>query len=168
MILHHAGFPIRKSPDITLIYSSPRLIAVSHVLLRLLMPRHSPYALFCLNFSCLSFANNCCFGFMKKLAEFPPSFHSTVCRPFMTAKNCSANHSVGVFALLISSERPIFRFVFLTQLSVRFFFCLIRFSMTIWKFLTTCMVLPCFTAAPAAGGLKWTRTTDLALIRRAL
>ena len=33
-----------------LIYSSPRLIAVSHVLLRLLMPRHSPYALFRLNF----------------------------------------------------------------------------------------------------------------------
>ena len=33
-----------------LIYSSPQLIAVSHVLLRLLMPRHSPYALGRLNF----------------------------------------------------------------------------------------------------------------------
>ena len=33
-----------------LIYSSPRLIAVNRVLLRLLMPRHSPYALFRLNF----------------------------------------------------------------------------------------------------------------------
>ena len=33
-----------------LIYNSPRLIAVSHVLLRLLMPRHSPYALSSLNF----------------------------------------------------------------------------------------------------------------------
>ena len=32
-----------------LIYSSPWLIAVSHVLLRLLMPRHSPYALCNLN-----------------------------------------------------------------------------------------------------------------------
>ena len=38
-----------------LIYSSPRLIAVSHVLLRLLMPRHSPYALFRLNFLNWSF-----------------------------------------------------------------------------------------------------------------
>ena len=52
----------------------------------------------------------------------------------MTAKNCSCEPLLRVFALLISSERPIFRFVFLTQLSVRFFFCLIRFSMTIWKF----------------------------------
>ena len=33
-----------------LIYSYPQLIAVSHVLLRLLMPRHSPYALGRLNF----------------------------------------------------------------------------------------------------------------------
>ena len=45
------GFPIRRSADRSLIYSSPQLIAVSHVLLRLPMPRHSPYALFRLNFS---------------------------------------------------------------------------------------------------------------------
>ena len=43
-------FHIRKSADITLICSSPQLIAACHVLHRLLMPRHSPYALFCLNF----------------------------------------------------------------------------------------------------------------------
>ena len=36
---------IRKSAVIALTYSSPRLIAVSHVLLRLLVPRHSPCAL---------------------------------------------------------------------------------------------------------------------------
>ena len=50
MILHHGGFPIRKSADIMLICSSPRLIAACHVLHRLLMPRHSPYALVRLNF----------------------------------------------------------------------------------------------------------------------
>ena len=33
-----------------LIYNSPQLIAVNRVLLRLLMPRHSPYALVRLNF----------------------------------------------------------------------------------------------------------------------
>ena len=49
-VLHLRGSPIRISPDIALIYSSPRLFAVSHVLLRLLMPRHSPYALVHLNF----------------------------------------------------------------------------------------------------------------------
>ena len=40
-----AGFPIRKSPDITPAHGSPRLIAVYHVLHRLLAPRHPPYAL---------------------------------------------------------------------------------------------------------------------------
>ena len=51
LTLHlRVGFPIRKSADIMLICSSPRLIAACHVLLRLLMPRHSPCALFRLHF----------------------------------------------------------------------------------------------------------------------
>ena len=45
------GFPIRKSTDITDICSSPWLIAACHVLRRLLMPRHSPCALFQLDLS---------------------------------------------------------------------------------------------------------------------
>ena len=36
------GFPIRISPDITPVHGSPRLFAVSHVLLRHLAPRHPP------------------------------------------------------------------------------------------------------------------------------
>ena len=44
------GFPHSEIPGSKLICSSPRLIAACHVLLRLLMPRHSPYALFRLNF----------------------------------------------------------------------------------------------------------------------
>ena len=43
--LHLPGCPIRKSPDITPAYGSPRLIAVNHVLHRLPVPRHSPCAL---------------------------------------------------------------------------------------------------------------------------
>src|SRR5918998_3988192 len=43
------GFPIRKSPDQSLVAGSPRHIAGSHVLHRLLMPRHPPYALKNLN-----------------------------------------------------------------------------------------------------------------------
>ena len=39
------GFPIRKSSDQGSIISSPRLIADFYVLLRLQMPRHSPFAL---------------------------------------------------------------------------------------------------------------------------
>jgi hypothetical protein len=39
------GFPIRTPPDITSAHDSPRFIAVYRVLLRLLAPRHPPYAL---------------------------------------------------------------------------------------------------------------------------
>ncbi len=44
---HYAlpGFPIRKSPDQSLVADSPGLIAGSYVLLRLLVPRHPPCAL---------------------------------------------------------------------------------------------------------------------------
>ena len=41
------GLPIRKSRDIMLVCSSPRLIAAYHVLHRLSDPRHPPCALSC-------------------------------------------------------------------------------------------------------------------------
>ena len=40
-----SGFPIRISMDISLVCSSPWLFAAYHVLHRLLVPRHPPYAL---------------------------------------------------------------------------------------------------------------------------
>src|SRR5581483_9555610 len=39
------GFPIRASAGHWLFSASPRLIAAVHALLRLLVPRHPPYAL---------------------------------------------------------------------------------------------------------------------------
>ena len=59
MSIAQAGSPIRKSTDIADICSSPWLIAACHVLLRLLMPRHSPCALYSLTCgvaSCASLA----------------------------------------------------------------------------------------------------------------
>ena len=47
-------FPYSEIRGSKLICSSPRLIAACHVLHRLLMPRHSPYALLRLNFPILS------------------------------------------------------------------------------------------------------------------
>ena len=47
------GFPHSEICGSMLIYSSPQLIAVSHVLHRLPVPRHSPYALVRLNSLCL-------------------------------------------------------------------------------------------------------------------
>ena len=43
--LPRPGFPIRTSPDQRLLSGSPKLIAASHVLHRLLAPRHPPCAL---------------------------------------------------------------------------------------------------------------------------
>jgi hypothetical protein len=43
--LRPPGFPIRKSPDQSLVADSPGLIAGSNVLHRLLVPRHPPCAL---------------------------------------------------------------------------------------------------------------------------
>ena len=45
------GFPHSEISGSTLICSSPKLIAAYHVLHRLLMPRHSPCALYSLTFS---------------------------------------------------------------------------------------------------------------------
>ena len=78
-LIHHTvhssplcGFPHSDIPGSMLIYNSPRLFAVHRVLRRLLMPRHSSYALLRLNvpldpqvsprirfsLSCLSFDNS--------------------------------------------------------------------------------------------------------------
>ena len=74
------GFPHSDIRGSMLISNSPRLFAGYHVLLRLSVPRHSPYALFRLNslpvslffpknilrFFCLSFANNCFWVVIEK------------------------------------------------------------------------------------------------------
>ena len=78
-ILHREGFPIRKSADIMLICSSPQLIAACHVLHRLLMPRHSPYALVRLNFlynvlTILWFSLNCLSFFELYVQDYIDSF----------------------------------------------------------------------------------------------
>jgi hypothetical protein len=46
-IFNVLGCPIRRSSDLMLVCSSPKLIAAYHVLHRLSDPRHSPYALNC-------------------------------------------------------------------------------------------------------------------------
>ena len=58
------SFLIRISVDIMDICSSPQLFAAYHVLLRLLVPRHSPYALSSLTF--VIFITQSFFGFCPK------------------------------------------------------------------------------------------------------
>lgn len=45
VVLTTTGSPIQKSPDQRMFSSSPRLIATFYVFLRLLAPRHPPFAL---------------------------------------------------------------------------------------------------------------------------
>ena len=78
MAIHHEGFPIRKSTDISLICSSPWLIAACHVLHRLLMPRHSPCALFRLNFPCALSGTRS----FSELLEFHKQIENSQCKGF--------------------------------------------------------------------------------------
>ena len=56
-------FPNSDTPGSMLMYSSPGLFAVSRVLRRLLMPRHSPYALLSLNFALFARSASQCLRF---------------------------------------------------------------------------------------------------------
>ena len=158
MVLHHGGFPIRTSPD-QLICSSPRLIAACHVLHRLLMPRHSPYALFRLNFLCCSFSiwivwvsleHGFYLLFVKRQFAFFECFPP--CN-YLLRWNCSYYPNIGK-TLNFDWSRYL-----MSSISVRFNSFL--FSYSIFND-HNCLLLK------KAGRSGWTRTIDLALIRRAL
>ena len=100
-------FPHSEIRGSKLICSSPRLIAACHVLHRLLMPRHSPYALVRLNFlhrslicdlsdlccsqfllNCLSFLNIGYFAAKRLLSFLPyPPFGEIVCLDSVSCTN---------------------------------------------------------------------------------
>ena len=62
-------FPHSEIHGSKLICSSPWLIAACHVFLRLLMPRHSPYALVCLNSFWLCFYTRSFTRSLSRIAE---------------------------------------------------------------------------------------------------
>ena len=63
-------FPHSEICGSRLICSSPQLIAACHVFLRLLMPRHSPCALLCLNFFCRVFLHGPYLFSLSRIAEY--------------------------------------------------------------------------------------------------
>ena len=126
---------------------SPQLFAAYHVLLRLLMPRHSPYPLISLTIWIMlilfaSFAN--CRLFKTFFLNYPTSNLSIICRfphlHYFLHYSIFKLPSYNVFSPLVFSTS------FLIRIALKF---------AVLIFLT-------------AGGHKWTRTTDLTLIRRAL
>src|ERR1700709_1023706 len=78
------GFPIRTSPDQSSVDSSPGLFAASHVLLRLLVPRHPPCALTNLTTKMLaSTVQFSSYGRAQVHTEAPRA-HQQVCRSART------------------------------------------------------------------------------------
>ena len=116
MVLHHRGCPIRRSAA-ELICSWPQLIAACHVLLRLLMPRHSPCALISLNF----FSNSFLFSlsFSKKIAWVSQIIVTVVVT--IVLPQCD---KIAVFYSRFL-ERPMFCFI---NLLLNYLFVLLSYS----------------------------------------
>ena len=145
-----AWFPNSEICGSKLICSSPQLIAACHVLRRLLMPRHSPYALLRLNFLCsilLEFAYNL-FTMKKHFSHFL----------FLGFAYLSICGQIVVFHDFRKDLDFWSQFLFLNpvKLSVRFSYLVFNEHSFIESFFRF------------RGGLKWSRTTDLMLIRHAL
>ena len=117
------GLPHSDIHGSMLIYSSPWLFAVSHVLLRLPVPRHSPYALLRLNFlvlSCvrfrISFKGYYFFAFLQNCLPYGKTFFRFslfVCYVFsfllfirfskiFPARSPLAGVSIDLFSLAVS------------------------------------------------------------------
>lgn len=93
-IFNTEGCPIRKSSDLTLVCSSPKLIAAYHVLHRLSDPRHSPYALNCFKkfkIQLITELNVCysCFTTYYFPNMSKNLFHRLICRYAKVPMNCN-------------------------------------------------------------------------------
>ena len=118
--LQNAGLSHSEIFGSKVICTYPQLIAAYHVLRRLLMPRHSPYALLSLTI----------FELCLILLIF----------------------------MLIAGFYPTLTFVIVVHFS--------SFALLLLFIIQFSSFVPC--KISLAGGHKWTRTTDLTLIRRAL
>ena len=151
------GFPHSDISGSMLICSSPKLIAACHVFHRLLMPRHSPCTLYSLTFCLVTFwfSNKKFLELCRLLRGINCSlFYPSLLEKFPQIKMFYL--SVACLILLISWSRIVqfsrcnFQFLCRNQIS----------TLNIpWMLKSNLLI---------GGGLKWTRTTDLALIRRAL
>ena len=111
-----AGFPHSEISGSMRMCRSPELIAACHVLLRLLMPRHSPCALFRLTSSMLtSFTSfpRPAFGLPRKLRITPSHLLSETKRRFVSVKISGSLNYAGSYRIYSSTKLlPIFEFHF--------------------------------------------------------
>ncbi len=160
-----AGFPHSEISGSTVICTSPKLIAACHVLHRLLMPRHSPCALLRLTF--LSCCQEGLALVLKRLNYAGSEFFEIVCvtlfekfhKSFLFPSVACSSYLVTLF-----SFQGAFPASFETRSKHLNFKCLYPTS----KFSTMKFLWPTFFFQKKVGGPKWTRTTDLTIISRAL
>ena len=142
------GFPHSDIRGSTLICSSPQLFAAYHVFLRLPVPRHSPCALFSL----------------------------TVFLAFLILLfRQQDQNKIVVFYFFLSYliSQLLFSFQGACSISASSRCLRTRFTVDRWLILAFASYkrshsFSAVSSFSGSGGLKWTRTTDLALIRRAL
>ena len=97
-----------------LICSSPKLFAACHVLHRLLVPRHSPCALFSLNFSCrLSLPSGKRIGGFPSYMSFANRFLRYDCSPVTSSRDGSLFFPESTFPGFFCLSHFVSRFVFL-------------------------------------------------------
>ena len=174
-------FPHSDISGSKLICSSPKLFAACHVLRRLPMPRHSPYALLCLNYlfksdlwSHLKLFSLAWIAMSSYISTFYSyfSFVYFVWRNFNTFVTCFTNYgktwfvSHFMFFPYLVCHVLLFGFQWASKPHLNFFRSLLS-GFTTTKHLYLVFVKT-GNSSLLGYGLKWTRTTDLALIRRAL
>ena len=157
-----AGLPHSDIPGSMDICSSPRLFAACHVLLRLLMPRHSPCALSSLTYrrSHSDLSENSWFSLRIMQALQRSKLYVTL-HPF----GCCS--TINLFPLCLHRETSLLPyFTLLLHCSVFKVHCPITFAIRFED--------PTFQSGlqiqqqTLFGGPEWARTTDLAIISRTL
>ena len=157
--LHLPGCPIRISPDIAPAYGSPRLFAVNHVLLRLPVPRHSPCALCSLTFlsSPRLFQSRLLCDPLKRFFWVISLVENVILLPFSISK------ILWLFKTVVTVSYLSFVFHYFVQFSRCDSSEFLEFR---FQYLNCCLNTEIY--LQKIGGLKWTRTIDLPLIRRTL
>ena len=148
-----AGFPHSEIPGSMPMCGSPRLIAACHVLLRLLMPRHSPCAL--ISLTSLGQA------FSRLLLWSTKSGSQESCRLQSYLANCFYPFVSTICSTLLLAL-PFWNHLHIVQFSRCALQPSLRSDLSIQPQLSTEI------RSYLAGGPKWTRTTDLTIISRVL
>ena len=107
--LPQPGFPIRKSSDHSSVDSSPRLIAASYVLHRLLVPRHPPCALTNLTTKMLMLASTMQFSRYGRDSVRSPGHNISIASSDVVPRRTGPRSEARVFRALRTQQCAVHR-----------------------------------------------------------